>query len=83
MTELARTPKQIGNLVRRARKRRGWSQTQLGDKAGLRQETISLIETGNPATRLETMLAVLATLDLEFRVTARSKGHPSEIEELF
>ncbi|MDF2096606.1 helix-turn-helix domain-containing protein [Aquibaculum arenosum] len=83
MTEHARTPKQIGNLVRRARKRRGWSQTQLGNKAGLRQETISLIENGNPATRLETILGLLATLDLEFRVTARSKGHPSEFEELF
>lgn len=83
MAELARAPRQIGNLVRRARKRRGWSQTQLGERAGLRQETISLIETGNPATRLETILAVLAALDLEFRVEDRSKGHPSEIEELF
>lgn len=83
MTELARTPRQIGNLVRRARKRRGWSQTQLGERAGLRQETISLIETGNPATRLETILAVLAALDLEFRLTARTKGQPSDIETLF
>jgi HTH-type transcriptional regulator/antitoxin HipB len=83
MTELARTPRQIGNLVRRARRRRGWSQTQLGEKAGLRQETISLIETGNPATRLETILTVLAALDLEFRLAARSKGQPSDIETLF
>ena len=74
MTNLARNPKQIGNLVRRARKSRGWSQTELGDKAGLRQETISLIETGNPATKLETILAVLAALDLEFHITPRSKG---------
>ena len=42
MSDLARTPKQIGNLVRRTRKKRGLSQTQLGDKAGLRQETICL-----------------------------------------
>ena len=66
MTEPARTPRQIGNLIRRALKERGWSQTRLGEKAGLRQETISLIETGNPATKLETMLALLTTLDLEF-----------------
>src|SRR3546814_8539875 len=32
MTELARTPRQIGNLVRRARKRHGWSQSQLGEQ---------------------------------------------------
>ncbi len=83
MTELARSPNQIGNLIRRARKQRRWSQTQLGEKAGLRQETISLIEAGNPATKLDTILSVLAALDLEFRVTPRSKGQSSAIEDIF
>lgn len=83
MTDLARTPKQIGNLVRRSRRKLGWTQTQLGDKAGLRQETISLIESGNPATKLETMLAVLAALDLEFHIAKRSKGQTSSIEDIF
>lgn len=83
MTDLARTPKQIGNIVRRTRKQRGMSQTQLGRKVGLRQETISLIETGNPAAKLETILAVLTTLDLEFRIVMRSKGSASDIENNF
>jgi len=60
MADLTRSPKQIGNIFCRARKQRGWSQTQLGERAGLRQETISLIETSNPATRIDTILAVLA-----------------------
>ena len=83
MNELARTPKQIGAIIRRARKRIGWNQTQLGDKAGLRQETISLIETGNPAAKLKTILAVLAALDLEFRITSRSKTQAADIETIF
>jgi len=83
MTDLARTPKQIGSLIRRTRKNLGWSQTQLGEKAGLRQETVSLIETGKPATKLETLLAILAALNLEFRIARRSKGQASDIEELF
>lgn len=74
MPNLARSPRHIGNLIQRARKRRGWNQTQLGDVAGLRQETISLIETGNPATRLDTILAVLAALDLEFQIAPRTQG---------
>ena len=74
MNDLARDPKQIGNLIRRARKRQALSQQALGDKAGLRQETISLIENGNPAARIETLLAVLAVLDLEFQICPRSKG---------
>lgn len=83
MAGLARNPRQIGNLVRRARRQRGWSQTLLGEKAGLRQETISLIENGNPATRLDTILAVLAALDLEFEIGPRSKGHAAVIENIF
>ena len=83
MTDLARTPKQIGNLVRRARKKRQLSQTQLGQLAGMRQETISLIETGNPAARLETILMVLSALDLEFRIVPRSKSGASDIEDIF
>jgi HTH-type transcriptional regulator/antitoxin HipB len=74
MSDLARDPGQIGNLIRRARKRQGLSQQALGDKVGLRQETVSLIENGNPATRLETLLAVLAALDLELQIAVRSKG---------
>ncbi|WP_429029091.1 helix-turn-helix transcriptional regulator [Bradyrhizobium sp. I1.14.4] len=72
----------MGNLIRRARKKRDLSQTQLADLAGVRQETISLIETGNPAARLKTILAVLAALDLEFRIVARSKTNPAEIEDI-
>ncbi|MDQ2702238.1 MAG: helix-turn-helix domain-containing protein [Pseudomonadota bacterium] len=74
MLELARSPKQIGNTIRRHRKRLGMSQSELGSRVGLRQETISLIETGNPATRLDTLLAVLAALELELRIAARSRG---------
>jgi HTH-type transcriptional regulator / antitoxin HipB len=74
MNDLARDPRQLGNLIRRARKRRAWSQGALGAKAGLRQETISLIEGGHSAARLETILAVLAALDLELRIAPRSKG---------
>jgi HTH-type transcriptional regulator/antitoxin HipB len=83
MNDLARDPKQIGTLVRRARKRRDLSQQQLAAKVGLRQETISLIETGNPATKIETLLAVLSALDLEFHIAPRSKGWGRDIESDF
>ncbi|MFZ0708568.1 MAG: helix-turn-helix domain-containing protein [Terrimicrobiaceae bacterium] len=83
MNDPARDPRQIGALVRRARKRHSLSQQQLGDKVGLRQETISLIETGNSATRIETLLAVLSALDLEFQIAPRSKGWGRDIESDF
>ena len=83
MVELARNPKQIGNLIQRARKKRGWTQTELGEKSGLRQETISLMETGNPAAKLETVLAVISALGLELRIAPRSSQKPSDLEDIF
>ena len=83
MSDLARTPKQIGTLIQRARKKRDWTQQQLAERAGLRQETISTIESGEKPAKLDTILAVLAALDLEFRIGARSKGDASDIEKIF
>jgi HTH-type transcriptional regulator/antitoxin HipB len=74
VNDLARDSKQIGNLIRRARKKRGLSQKELGARTGLRQETLSLIENGNPAAKIETLLKVLAALELEFQVASRSTG---------
>lgn len=81
--ELVRTPKQVGDLIRRTREKLRWSQTRLGEKAGFRQETISEIERGNPATKIETVLIVLAALDLELQGGPRSKGQAFDIENLF
>ncbi|MCW5620373.1 MAG: helix-turn-helix domain-containing protein [Burkholderiales bacterium] len=80
MSDLARNPKQLGTIIRRSRKRLGLSQSALGERVGLRQETISLIETGNPAARLDTILAVLAALDLELQIAMRSRKR--DIEDL-
>lgn len=83
MVDLARTPSQIGNLIRRARKQKDLSQSQLGEQTGLRQETISLIETGHPAAKLETILAILAALDLELRIRPRLKRTAADLEDIF
>ena len=83
MTDLARTPRQLGATLQRARKQRGWTQAFVAERAGLRQETISIIENGAKASKLSSILAVLAALDLEFRVAERSKGRAQDIEALF
>jgi len=83
MSNLARTPKQIGTIIQRARKQRNWTQSDLAERAGLRQGTISVIEKGDKPAKLDSILAVLAALDLEFRVGERSKGAGRDIEELF
>jgi HTH-type transcriptional regulator/antitoxin HipB len=59
MSHLARDPKQIGNVIRRARRRQGMRQGELGAKAGIRLETVSLLEAGNEVAKLETIQKVL------------------------
>ena len=83
MSDLARTPKQIGTIIQRSRKKRGWTQMQLAEQAGLRQATISILESGEKPAKLESILAVLSALDLELRIGERTKGHELDIEELF
>lgn len=83
MVDLVRTTKQLGTLIRRARKSLGLTQTELGARAGLRQETISLIENGSGATRLETLLSVLAALGLEMMIAPRTKSVASDMESIF
>lgn len=40
----------FGEVIREARKKRGWSQAELGEKSGLSRPTIARIEANNDVT---------------------------------
>jgi HTH-type transcriptional regulator / antitoxin HipB len=81
--QIARTPKQIGDAIRRQRRKLGLNQTSVRDKTKLRQATISAVESGAPGTQLGTVCDILAALDLEFAIRPRTKANPAEIEDIF
>ena len=81
MEQIARTPAQIGATLRRFRRLSGLTQSELGEKAALRQATISSIERGEPAVQLQTLADVLAALGLELVIRSRTK-HTARIEDL-
>lgn len=83
MDQIARTPKQIGDILRRYRRNHGLSQTDLSKGTGHRQATVSEIEGGAPGTRLRTLFDLMAALDLEIVIRPRSKGSAKDIEDLF
>lgn len=83
MRHLVRTPKQMGEAIARERRARGLTQSQLAEKAALRQEAISKIESGNPATSFDRISRLLAALDLEFTLGPRTKGSHQDIESIF
>ncbi len=83
MITQARTPDQIGNTIRRARKKLGLNQTDLGRMVGIGQNMVSMIENGNAGTRIDTILAILAVLDLELRIGPRTRTTAADIENIF
>lgn len=81
--QIARTPKQVGETVRRRRRAQGLKQKELGDKTNLRQATISGLEAGEPGTQLRTLFDVLTALNMELVIRPRTKASNEKIEELF
>lgn len=65
--------KVFGAIIKDERKKAGLTQAELGKQAGINQVTLSLIESGNSATRMLTMLQLLSVLDLEINISKRTK----------
>jgi transcriptional regulator with XRE-family HTH domain len=65
METIARIPLQLGNCIRQRRRDLGLTQEKLAVKVGVRQRTISDVET-SAAARVDTVLRMLAALDLDW-----------------
>jgi len=72
MAQIARSPKQFGSAIQQARLTRALTQSQLAALVGTGQKTVSLIENGQASTRIGTIFALLAALDLELAIAPRS-----------
>ena len=83
MQNLVRTPKNLGHAIRQARREKNWTQALLAARSGVWQETISKVEAGKGGTKLDTVFALLAALDVEIMVEKRSKGVSSEFDGIF
>jgi HTH-type transcriptional regulator/antitoxin HipB len=83
MDQIARNEKQLGAILRRARKQADLTQTELGQKLHLRQGTVSRLEAGEPAVQLNTLMAALAALNLELVVRSRTTIEAADIESIF
>lgn len=82
METIARTTVQLANSIRERRRKLGLSQEQLAAQIVVRQRTLSDIENARSA-RLDTLLRILAVLDLELVVRERTKSSADDIEAIF
>jgi HTH-type transcriptional regulator/antitoxin HipB len=83
MEQIVRTSEQLGSFIQRRRRQLAMSQQQLADKIGMRQPTISELETSARQTRTGTLLSTLAALDLELVIRPRTKSSAKDIEAIF
>lgn len=81
--QIARTEKQLGAILRRARKQYGLTQGALGEQIHLRQGTVSRLEAGEPAVQLRTLMEALSALRLELVVRPRTEARAADIEDIF
>ncbi len=67
------SPESLGAALRKERKKKGLSQTEVGKSVGIDQPTISRVEKGNPGTELGTLFRLLAALNLELAIQERQR----------
>lgn len=66
----------LGQVVRAARTRNGWSQQDLADRAGLSRQSMVALEQGESNPRWDTVLRLLSALGMELDLAF---GEPSEL----
>src|SRR5258706_15145342 len=75
---------QVGQRIRLARIRRGWSVADLASKAGINRNTLTALELGKPGTAIGVCFTVLWVLGLEKTLEAvadpDTDGHGKALE---
>jgi len=74
MEKVIRSNKDLGSAIRLARKSMGLRQVDVAQKASVRQALVSDLENGATTARLDTVMRVLAALDLDLSIIPRRKA---------
>lgn len=71
MGKVIRSNKELGAALRMARKAKNLRQVDVARKASVRQALVSDLENGATMARLDTVMRVLAALDLDLSIIPR------------
>jgi len=74
MQKVIRSNKDLGAAIRLARKESNLRQVDVAQKASVRQALVSDIENGATTAKLDTVIRILAALDLDLSVIPRRKA---------
>ncbi|MDN5768301.1 MAG: helix-turn-helix domain-containing protein [Humibacillus sp.] len=65
----------FGTVIREARKGRGWSQSELGDRSGVSRPTIARVEANSDVTTA-TIAKIAKALGLQFGLRSEREAEP-------
>ena len=74
MDTIARTPQQLGQVLRARRTKLKLSQTDVGLKVGIKQDTVSMLEIHTSSTTVETLFKAISALGLELVVRDKARA---------
>ena len=74
MGKIIRNNKDLGEGIRRARKNMDLRQVDVAQKASVRQALVSDLENGATTAKLDTVIRVLAALDMDLSIVPRRKA---------
>jgi HTH-type transcriptional regulator/antitoxin HipB len=79
METIARTPQQLGQALRSRRAKLKLSQTDVGRRVGIKQDTVSTLEIHTPSSTVESLYKALSVLGLELVVREKAQStHSAE-----
>jgi HTH-type transcriptional regulator/antitoxin HipB len=77
MESITRTPQQLGQALRSRRAKLKLSQTDVGTKVGIKQDTVSMLEIHTSSSTVETLYKALSALGLELVVREKARSATS------
>ena len=74
MGKVIRNNNDLGEAIRRARKNQDLRQVDVAQKASVRQTLVSDLENGATTTKLNTVIKILAALDMDLSIVPHRKA---------
>lgn len=74
------SPKQLAQLIRFERQKRGWTQSDLARRVGIKQATVSNFENNPDKTTLATLFKILQSLEQELVIQEKSAQNGKELD---
>ena len=74
MGKVIRNNKDLGEAIRLARKTKDFRQVDVAQKASVRQALVSELENGTTTAKLDTVIRVLAALDMDLSIVPRRQA---------